>query len=83
MAVLAATTLASFPWIIGMTPWIIGMTPRFWYSIPLVVVISLVYGATRHENLREIFAHAIRSGLWVVGFMAIIFSLIWVGGFWN
>ena len=64
-------------------PMLVGMTPRIWYAIPLVVVISLVYGATRHENLREIFVHSFRSAVWVVGFMAVIFALIWVAGFWN
>ena len=61
----------------------LGMTPRIFYAVPLVVVISLVYGATRHENLNEILVHAIRSVIWVVGFMAIIFGLIWIAGFWN
>ena len=60
-----------------------AMTPRLFYAVPLVVVISLVYGATRHEYLPEILAHAFRSAIWVVGFMAIIFALIWVIGFWN
>lgn len=60
-----------------------GMTPRFFYAVPLVVVISLVYGATRHEYLPEILAHSLRSAIWVVGFVAIIFALIWVVGYWN
>jgi hypothetical protein len=64
-------------------PILVGMTPRLWYALPLIVVVSLVYGATRHENLREIFVHAFRSGVWVLGFMAVIFMLIWVAGFWN
>ena len=59
------------------------MTARIWYAIPLIVVVSLVYGATRHEYLREIFIHAFRSAVWVVGFMTVIFFLIWVAGFWN
>ena len=60
-----------------------ALTPRLFYAVPLVVVISLVYGATRHEYLPEILAHSLRSAVWVVGFMAIIFGLIWVVGFWN
>lgn len=60
-----------------------ALTPRMFYALPLVVVISLVYGATRHEYLPDIFAHSLRSAVWVVGFMAIIFALIWVVGFWN
>jgi hypothetical protein len=64
-------------------PLIAEMTPRIWYAIPLIVVVSLVYGATRHENLREIFVHSTRSAVWVVGFMAFIFFLIWISGYWN
>jgi len=56
---------------------------RIWYAIPLVVVISLVYGATRHENIKEILMHSARSAIWVVGFMGIIFGLIYLVGFWN
>ena len=61
----------------------LASTARIWYALPLIVVISLVYGATRHEYLREIVAHAIRSMIWVVGFMAIIFAVIFVAGYWN
>ena len=57
--------------------------PRIWYALPLIVVISLVYGATRHEDLKEIVGHCFRSAVWVVGFMAIIFAIIYVAGFWN
>ena len=56
---------------------------RIWYAIPLIVVISLVYGATRHENIKEILMHSARSAIWVVGFMGIIFGLIYVVGFLN
>jgi len=57
--------------------------PKLWYAVPLVVSISLVYGATRHEHLKPILIHSLRSAVWVVGFMAIIFALIWLAGFWN
>jgi lysylphosphatidylglycerol synthetase-like protein (DUF2156 family) len=56
---------------------------RIWYAIPLVMVVSLVYGATRHEHLKEILIHSFRSAVWVLAFMAAIFALIWVAGFWN
>ncbi|MEL7499353.1 MAG: hypothetical protein AAFN77_17225 [Planctomycetota bacterium] len=61
----------------------LAMTPRIYFAIPLIIVISLVYGATRHETLREIVDHSIRSLIWVVGFMAAILAIIWVAGFWN
>lgn len=56
---------------------------QIWHAVPLVVVVSLVYGATRHEHLPEIVMHSIRSIIWVTGFMAIIFAMIWLAGFWN
>ncbi len=50
---------------------------QIWYSVPLILVISLVYGATRHEYLKEIFIHALRAGIWLVGFLGIIFFVVW------
>jgi len=47
-----------------------------WFAVPLIVSASLVYAATRHEDPGPIFAHAVRIGLWIVGFMAIIFAVL-------
>ena len=47
-----------------------------WYALPLIVSISLVYGATRHELPGPILEHAIRFGLWIVGFMLIIIAIL-------
>ena len=49
---------------------------RLWYSLPLVIVISLVYAATRHELMAPILEHALRFGLWILGFMAVVFLLL-------
>ncbi len=51
---------------------------RLWYAVPLIVAISLVYGATRHEHFRPILEHAWRFAAWMVGFMVILFALLWV-----
>jgi hypothetical protein len=51
---------------------------RLWYALPLIVVISLVYGATRHELCRPILEHALRFGAWIVGFMAILGCVMWL-----
>ncbi len=51
---------------------------HLWYAIPLVISISLVYGATRHENMREILQHSLRAGGWMVGFMVLIFIVLTV-----
>ena len=49
---------------------------QIWYSLPLVVAISLVYAATRHERMVPILQHALRFGFWIVAFMAIVFGLL-------
>ena len=49
-----------------------------WYAVPLIIVVSLVYAATRHEEAMPIFAHALRVGLWITGFMAVVFVVLLV-----
>jgi hypothetical protein len=46
------------------------------YAIPLILGISLVYGATRHELMMPILNHAYRTAVWIVGFMAIIAAVL-------
>ena len=48
---------------------------RIWYCLPLIVSISLVYGATRHELMPQILEHAVRFGIWIITFMAAIFAV--------
>lgn len=48
---------------------------RIWYCLPLIVSISLVYGATRHELMSQILEHAFRFGAWIVTFMLAIFAV--------
>ena len=50
---------------------------RMWYAVPLIVSISLVYGATRHELMRPILEHAVRFAAWIVVFMGVLFLVIW------
>lgn len=45
---------------------------RLWYAAPLIVSVSLVYSATRHEETGPILQHAARFALWVLVFMAIV-----------
>ncbi len=49
---------------------------QFWYALPLIVTISLVYAATRHEEMTPILQHALRLGIWIVGFMAVVFVVL-------
>ena len=48
----------------------------FWFAVPLIISVSLVYAATRHEMVNEILAHAFRIGVWIVGFMAAVFVVL-------
>jgi hypothetical protein len=49
---------------------------QLWYALPLVVVVSLVYAATRHEEMVPILQHALRIGGCIVAFMAIVFAVL-------
>ena len=72
------SSLGSFfmPYLFAASFW----TGRWWYAFPLIVSISLVYGATRHEHLVPILVNAYKSAVWILTFMAIIFVVIWVVG---
>jgi hypothetical protein len=50
---------------------------QLWYSIPLIVSISLVYAATRHEEMGAIVRHAWHTVVWILGFMAVIMGILW------
>ncbi len=55
---------------------------QLWYLLPLVIVVSLVYGATRHELMGPILAHAWRFGMWVMTFIAVIFVVLFIVSTW-
>lgn len=49
---------------------------RLWYAVPLVTCVSLVYAATRHEEMGPILSHALRFAIWIVVFMLIVLVVI-------
>ena len=49
---------------------------QLWHLIPLIVAVSLVYGATRHEYVSEILQHGVRFGAWVLGFIGVLFVIL-------
>lgn len=49
---------------------------RLWYAVPLLVSISLVYAATRHELMRPILEHAVRFAFGVLLFMLAIMGVL-------
>jgi hypothetical protein len=53
-----------------------------WYAVPLVIVVSLVYSATRHEEMLAILQHAFRTGVWIAGFMGVIFAVLTLLSWW-
>ena len=54
----------------------VGGVNDMWYTLPLIVAVSLVYAATRHEQLSPILRHVLRIGIWIRGFMAVIFAVL-------
>ncbi|MFV2067082.1 MAG: hypothetical protein ACC645_08895 [Pirellulales bacterium] len=60
---------------VGLPPLAVG---QMWFFLPLLVAVSLVYSATRHEHMGPILIHAVRFAVWVVGFMAIILVVLMV-----
>ena len=57
---------------------LIAAINRMWYTLPLIVSVSLVYAATRHEQLVPILQHAFRTAVWIMGFMAIAFLVLYL-----
>lgn len=44
---------------------------HLWFAPPLIVGVSLVYAATRHEDMRSILKHALGFGAWTTIFMVL------------
>ncbi len=53
---------------------------NLWYAVPLIVSVSLVCAATRHEEISAILDHAIRFGVWIVVFMAVVMGVLTLMG---
>ncbi len=49
---------------------------RMWFALPLVIAVSLVYSATRHEQMRPILIHAVRFGVWIGVFMLAVLAVL-------
>lgn len=50
----------------------------FLYALPLILAISLVYSGTRFEETSEILRHALRTGVWLVFLMLVVFGALQV-----
>lgn len=57
---------------------LIAQMNDMWYALPLIIAVSLVYAATRHEEMAPILTHAGRLAMWIIGFMVAIFAILFV-----
>ena len=48
-----------------------------WYLFPLAMIVSLVYSASRFELPERILRRAIWLFFQIIGFMAIVFGVLW------
>lgn len=48
---------------------------RLWYAVPLIISVSLVCAATRHEAMGAILIHAFRFAIWIIVFMGIMLGV--------
>jgi hypothetical protein len=55
---------------------------QIWYMLPLIVAVSLVYGATRHEEPRAIAQHALSTAMWMVIFLGAVFLILLAVSLW-
>ena len=53
-----------------------------WYAIPLIVTVSLVYSATRFEQPAPIMVQSLRTGVWIVCFMILVFAILTIMSWW-
>jgi hypothetical protein len=56
---------------------LLAQVNQLWYALPLVVSISLVYAATRHEEMPQILWHALRFGGSIIAFLLGLGILLW------
>ena len=57
----------------------ISISPTYLlYYLPLIISISLVFGATRHEDTSLVLKHSLYTARWITSFMAIIFVVLCV-----
>jgi hypothetical protein len=55
----------------------LGAGSDYWHLLPLVIVVSVVYSATRHERWELIWRRAIRLTVFILMFMATTLAVLW------
>ncbi|MDR3638764.1 MAG: hypothetical protein P4L84_33465 [Isosphaeraceae bacterium] len=57
---------------------IFGVIHAYWFALPLVLVISLVYAASRHEAWELIWRHAFRLWTMILGILIVTTAVLLV-----
>lgn len=55
---------------------IFGVIHAYWFALPLVFVISLVYSASRHEAWDHIWKHAFRLWTMILGILVLTTAVL-------
>ncbi|MDR2172388.1 MAG: hypothetical protein LBP59_19765 [Planctomycetaceae bacterium] len=55
----------------------------FYCAIPMIIVFSICYAATRHEDLRKIFIHAAHFGGWLTFFLMLVVLILGIISRWQ
>lgn len=48
-----------------------------WYLVPMVLIISFAYSASQYELPEKIVRIATKRTLYILGFMALAFAVLW------
>jgi hypothetical protein len=48
----------------------------YWHLPVLIVLVSIVYSATRYDDWSRIWHHAVRNGVYVLVFMGAVFLML-------
>jgi hypothetical protein len=52
------------------------------WLLPILVAVSFVMAATRHERTDQILSQAWKHSIWTVGFLGAIACVLWFAMFW-
>jgi hypothetical protein len=55
---------------------VFGVVHVYWFVLPLVVAISLVYAASRHESWSRIWVHALKLCTWILGILVLTTAVL-------
>ncbi len=58
--------------------WLLATTNVTWYLLPLAMVVSLVYSASRFERTEKILRRGILLFLQIIGLMFAVLAVLWL-----